>query len=223
MKILFKFCSRSRPYKFFAALDSLVNNLSNKNDYHVLCSFDFDDVTMNDGAVTGRLKTYKNVSYHFGDSKNKIQAINADLDKAPEFDILVNFSDDQRFLIQGFDDIIRKDMSEACNDLDMFLHYPDSHAKDRLPTMSVIGSTYFNRTGYIYHPTYVNVYSDNEAMDVAKILGKHKFINKNIYDHYHPAWGTEQMDDLYRISENPISYAIDRDNYEKRKAANFYL
>jgi hypothetical protein len=60
-------------------------------------------------------------------------------------------------------------------------------------------------------------------MEVAIILGKHKFIDKNIYDHFHPVWGMAEWDEQYRKSENVISYATDRATYDERKANNFYL
>ncbi len=95
--------------------------------------------------------------------------------------------------------------------------------ENKLPTMSIMGKKYLDRFGFIYHPSYKNVYADNEAMEVAIALGKHKFIDKNIYDHFHPVWNMAEWDEQYRQSENVVSYAIDKANYEERKANNFYL
>ncbi len=215
--ILFKYTSRSRPDKFFTGLDSIVNNLANKEDYYVQCTFDLSDDTMCDPEVVTRLNTYKNLSYYFGESKNKIDAINKNLDKLPYFHILVNMSDDQQFLVNGFDNIIRNDMKESCSDLDMFLHYPDSHAGSRLPTMSIMGVTYFKRSGVIYRPEFSNVYCDNFAFDEAKYLNKYKFINKTIFDHFHPAWGMAEMDEQYKKTEAPEGYELDRQTYLKLK------
>lgn len=220
--ILFKYTSRSRPQNFFRGLDSIVNNLANTEDYHVQCTFDLSDVTMYNPAVIARLNTYKNLSYYFGESSNKIDAINKNLDKLPTFHILVNMSDDQQFLVQGFDDIIRGDMEAACNDYDMFLHYPDSHAGERLPTMSIMGVAYFKRSGYIYRPEFISVYCDNFAMDEAKALKRHCFINKTIFDHFHPAWGMAPMDDQYKKTEDPVNYEADRQTYYRlKKEYNF--
>lgn len=211
--IYFKYTSKGRVDFFFRGLDSIVNNLANKEDYHIQCTFDVDDKECNYAGFIDRLKQYKNVSYYFGISHNKINAINRDLAFAPPFQILVNMSNDMQFLVPGFDNIIRADMAASCNDFDMFLHYPDSHAGDRLPTLSIMGEKYFHRTGVIYHPAFSSVYCDNWAMMEAKHLGKHRFFNKTIYDHFHPAWGMAPMDEQYVKSEAPDGYEKDRQTY----------
>lgn len=222
-KILFKYTSRSRVDNFFRGLNSIYDNLANKEDFFVLCSFDVDDPAYANIPFVKRLEGYKNLQYYFGISDCKIQAINRDLAFAPEFDILVNFSDDQIFLMNGFDDLIRSDMAECCNDYDYFLHYTDHNVKHLLPTMSVMGVNYFKRFNYIYHESYRNVYSDNETIDVAKILGKHKFIDIEIFDHIHPAFGRCPNDEQYLKTEEKTGYERDRINYMARKERNFDL
>jgi len=214
--ILFKLTSRSRPKRFFDALDSIVDNLSNKKDYFILCTFDADDNTMCNKEVHDRLIQYQNIKAYYGISYSKVDAINRDLSFAPEFDILVNVSDDQKFLVHGFDDIIRNDMPEG---LDWFLHFPDSHTKDKIPTMSIMGVNYFKRTNRIYHPDFKNVYCDNYAMQEAKFLNRYVFINKSIYEHYHPIWRLAEWDEQYRKTES--TYAEDRQTYLNLIKQNF--
>lgn len=217
MKIVFKYTSRSRPIRFFEGLDSIVNNLSNSNDYYIQCTFDLSDSSMNNDEVKKRLHTYKNLVYYFGVSESKIDAINKNLDKLTnDWDILVNFSDDQKFLVHGFDDIIRNDMPD---DLDWFLHYPDSHTKDKIPTMSIMGVNYFKRTNRIYHPDFKNVYCDNYAMQEAKVLNRYVFIDKSIFEHYHPIWRLAEWDEQYRKTES--TYAEDRQTYLNLMKQNF--
>lgn len=220
-KILFNYASKSRPELFFRGLDSIVNNISDKKNYHILCVFDVDDYTMTDKNVLERIKKYKNLSYHFGISYSKINAINRDIALAPEWDILVNFSDDQLFVMDGFDNLIRGNMSMACEDLDMFLHYPDGKVDERLPVMSVMGKTYFDRFGYIYHPDYSSLWADNEAMEVAKKLNKHKYIPEYIFQHLHPAFGLAKKDAQYVYTES--FYNADHKVYISRKKNNFGL
>lgn len=222
-KILYSLASRSRPEKLINCIENIIN-LSRHDNYIILLTLDVDDVTVATKEFNEKLKSYgEKVKPVYQFSKSKIDAINKNTWIITDFDILINFSDDQKFLIEGFDLEIIKDMEEFFPDTDGFLHYPDSHAKHLLPTMSIIGKKYYARFNYIYHPDYVNVYCDNEAMDVAKILGKHQFVDKNIYDHFHPAWGTADTDEQYLKSENPASYAIDAATYEKRKLNNFGL
>lgn len=89
--------------------------------------------------------------------------------------------------------------------------------------MNIVGREYFNRTGYIYCPEYGSVYCDQEETDKAKILGKYKFIDKNILRHLHPVWRTNSWDELYKKNESAENYSRDREVYNKRKENNFYL
>lgn len=219
-KILFKYTSRSRVDNFFRGLDSIVNNLSNKEDYHILCSFDVDDSAYSNQSFVDRLNGYSNLSYYFGISHSKINAINRDLPLAPPFDILVNYSDDQIFLKNGFDDDIRNDFN---GDFDLFIHYPDSNVKHLLPTMSVMGVDYFKRFNYIYMEDFRNVYCDNAEMDKAKILKKYKYVERQIFDHLHPAFGRAPMDAQYEKTENKEGYAKDHATYIRLKKNNFGL
>lgn len=219
-KILFKITSRTRPERFFQALDSIVDNLSNKENYFILCTFDVDDKTMCNKEVRDRLARYEKLVAFYGISHSKINAVNRDLALAPEFDILVNVSDDQKFLVPGFDDIIRNDMPE---DLDWFLHYPDSHTKDKIPTMSIMGANYFKRTNQIYHPDFISVYADNYAMTEAKYLGRYLFVNKTIQQHFHPMWNTAENDEQYIKNESRELYNKDRETYFRLIKENFNL
>src|SRR6185503_7210045 len=143
--ILFKYTSRSRVDKFFRGLDSIVNNI-NDNDYWVQCTFDLDDVMFNPEIIK-RLNSYKNISYYFGESLSKIDAINKNLDKLPKFDILVNMSDDFIFITKGFNSIIKEAMQNYFPDTRGFLHFHDG-VQNRLATMSIIGRKHFERFGY---------------------------------------------------------------------------
>ena len=95
-KILFKYASRSRNEKFFDGLDNILNNLNDLNNFCILCSLDADDETMNNQQSIKRITEYvkkypANIVVKFGKSKNKIDAINRDVNDFKErfdFDIL---------------------------------------------------------------------------------------------------------------------------------------
>jgi hypothetical protein len=161
---------------------------------------------------------YPEVIVAYGTSMNKIHAVNRDIDVvAPDFDILCNHSDDMWFIKKGFDDLIREHMEH-----DMFLHFPDQAAKELLCTYSIMDFTYYRRFKYVYHPHYKSLWADNEAQDVAKILGRYKFVNENILEHRHPINGfKEVMDEQYRKTES--LYNTDKRTYLKRRAKRFDL
>lgn len=216
MTIFFKATSRSRPQRLKKTIDSIVNNLSGQVDYFIQISLDEDDSTLAEyfnliGAEHEKI---------IGTSKNKIDAINRDMDLVDQWwDILVNVSDDQVFIKKDFD----LDILEAFEqNTDLFVHFPDGNQGD-LATMSIIGREYYKRDKYIYNPEYVSVYCDNEAQDVAKLRDCYKLVNKHIFNHEHPAWGKGPMDLQYQKTEHPVTYQADHNTYIKRAAKNFYL
>ena len=205
--------SRGRPQNIKDLIESFESTKATC-DLWVVC--DEDDPTL--------AEYFKIISPEhekiIGTSKNKIDAINRDMDLVDQWwDILINVSDDQVFIQPHFDLDIVNNMD---NDTDMFLHFPDGNQGD-LATMSIIGRKYYLRDGYIYHPNYESVYCDNEAQDVAKLRGCYKLVNKHIFNHEHPAWGKGQMDAQYAKTEHHVTYEKDRQTYINRAAKNFYL
>ena len=213
MKILFKFTTRSRPDLFKRGMDSIINNCISEN-YQILVSIDIDDVTMND--IEKLYEGNSKVFFCRGTSTGKINAINRDLDKITDWDILVNMSDDMVFTKKGFDAIIR----ESFDNIDQCLHFPDGNTT-AIITMSVLGRAFFNRFGYIYHPDYISLFCDNEQTEVAKKIGAYKFVNDRIFDHLHPAWAKAAHDEQYAHTES--FWGQDEATFLRRKANNFEI
>jgi hypothetical protein len=219
MRILYKFPSRQRPYKFFAAIDNIIS-MSRHDDYQILCTLDIDDATMTTPAVRDKLATYEKVKPYWGFSGSKIASLNRDIPLADPFDIICVHSDDMVFLKEGFDLDILDGFADGFRGL---LHFPDGHADSRLITYPIMHVDYYKRFNYIYHPSYFSVFGDNEQHEVAVKLGQYKFVDKKILDHAHPIWGKAEFDNLYRKNEEPTQYARDGETYRKRKAINFGL
>ena len=225
--ILYKLATRSRPERFAETLDSIISNSSNAN-YLVLVSIDEDDESMQkyiDDKELGLGYPHLNVVVVNGTSKNKIDAINRDIEKVSEkwdipWDILVNISDDMLITSNQFDSVVRGAFAE---NTDAFLHLPDGFVNEILPTMSIMGVDYYNRFGYIYHPSYKSVYCDNEAMDVAKMLNKHIYIDLKLFTHNHPAnVGRHMWDSQYERTESQEVHTEDCLNYNDRKSKGFH-
>lgn len=236
MKILFKYATRSRPELFKRGIESIINNVESE-DYKILVSVDSNDDSMNGVAhdylhyswikIADNRINCKNIKLSFGDSKNKIEAVNRDVNEFNyDWDILVNMSDDMVFNVKGFDNIIRENFyfkkldggNSLVKDLDKCLHFPDGNRKD-LITMSIMGRDYYNRFNYIYHPDYISLYCDNEQTEVAKMLGCYKYVDKQIFEHLHPAYGKAVFDAQYQHTESFGN--VDLQTYLKRKEANF--
>lgn len=214
MKLTYSFPSRNRPVKFFAALDN-IRSMSASNNYEVIAKLDIDDKLFTD-RFKHRLEQYPEVIVKWGKSKNKVHAVNRDL-VGMTGQILLCHSDDMVFIRRGFDDFIR----EIYEGFDGLLHLPDGYANARVCTYSIMHVDYYNRFGYIYHPDYTSMWSDNEATIVAKILGKYKYVNEQLFQHEHPVLGHIQMDKMYL--DDKKYYRHDEIIYRKREMINFGL
>jgi hypothetical protein len=227
LKILFKYASRSRNHKFFSGLESILQNLGDLNNFCILVSLDIDDVTMNNSEtinkLTGYIQKYPDrIIVKFGYSKNKIDAINRDVNEIKDkfnFDILVNFSDDMEFIQHSFDNVIRDKFFCHYADLDGNIYFNDGFVGDRISTMSIIGRKYYDKFNYIYHPSYFSLWCDNEYTEVAKRNQKILYFPERIFNHNHPANVGGFIDEQLVKTE---SYSdIDRQNYEQRLNNNF--
>lgn len=207
--ILVNFASRSRPDKFFACLDNIREHFV--EPYHVRAKLDNDDPCGKEAY--SRLSDYQEVSVAWDLSSSKIDAINRHLTE--DWGILLNHSDDMWFTVHGADRIIKDHMPE---DLDCVLHFMDVNAPN-LMTYSIIGRNYYLRDGYVYHPDYISLWCDNEAMQVAKMRGKYKFIPEPIFEHRHPVWQKAPYDIQYQVQGG--YYRRDEQTYLRRQSINF--
>jgi hypothetical protein len=208
-KILYKLATRSRREKAVRAIENIIN-FNPKGGFAILLSIDTDDESMKDFQYDS-----KDVIVMQGLSKNKIDAINRDMDKIDaifDWDILVNFSDDMEITSMEFPNVLR---SVFDTNLDFFLHLPDGHQNDRIPTMSIMGKTYYQRFNFIYHPSYQSVWCDNEAMEVAKMLDKWTYLPQHLFTHNHPVHLGISLDEQYQKTESPLVHFQDFQNFRK--------
>jgi hypothetical protein len=221
MKLLIKFPTRNRKNKFFKVLKQYQNLCEDMENTQFLITLDNDDDDMNSSEVSEIFNTFKNVKVVYGNSDSKIHAINRDIELADEWDIVLLASDDMTPKVKGYDNIIRNKMKEFYPDTDGILWFNDGHQETRLNTLSILGKKYYNRFGYIYHPEYKSVWSDNEFMLVGNLLEKQTYFNEVIIEHEHPDWGYGSRDDIHQINSKNESH--DRTLFMNRKENNFYI
>jgi len=219
-KILMKFTSRSRYEILKKCVKSYFDMANNTKDMIWAFTIDEDDEDF-------KLMDFQSflidlgVDYEvfMGTSVSKIHAINRDVNLVKgEWDILLNISDDQLPIVQGYDDIIRGAMPES---LDVSLWFLDGHQHDII-TQEILGRKYYDNQGYIYYPEYKSFFCDNESTDVARKNGKLVKINNCIIKHFHPVWGANEHiseDDLYR--RNDSHWQHDQSLFHFRKTNNF--
>jgi len=224
-KILFKFPCRGRELSFFESLNSLDVNIRDKNNYLISVTIDDDDIILNKPEVIDRILEYKNVQICFGKSTSKIHAINRDMPSDYDWDIVICWSNDMYARMYGFDDIMRDCMLQKWGDsFDGIAHFPEPDSKEHLNVLYVATRDYYERFGYIYHPSYLSLFCDNETMEVGKMLGKYHFFGVNgLYEHRNPAYHhyNIQRDSLF--NEQQSHWGIDEANFIRRKSKNFYI
>lgn len=222
MKILYKYPSRSRPYKLFTSLNKFYS-IATHWDFSMVITLDEDDESMS--SATSQEQWYAYTRYNkqcpivdWGISTGKVNAINRNMDQYTDWDIMVLLSDDME-LLSGFDTQILKAFEDGFSGL---AHFPDGVVNSKLCTFSVMDKKYFDLFGWIYNPVYQSVFCDNEQHELAVMLGRYKYIPVQIVRHLHPCYGMAPTDDLYKRNEDPILYGKDGKTYQEQKA-NFFF
>jgi hypothetical protein len=220
MKILVKLPTRERPKQFLKALAKAIHNQVTK-DVQYLVSYDNNDITFTPELIALVNSRFPQVTMTGGSSTGKIHACNRDVASCGiGFDILVLLSDDMICQTRGWDGILLKEMEEHYPDTDGVLWHNDGYTGNRLNTMCILGKKYYERFGYIYHPSYISLWSDNEFMEVAERLGKQTYFEQVLFRHQHPANTPEAFNDnLYKKNES--LYKRDGETYKQRSARGF--
>ena len=221
MKLLIKFPTRNRKNKFFKVLRQYQNLCEDLDNTYFLITLDNDDESMNSSDVEDIFNTFKNVKVIYGTSNSKIHAVNRDIELVNDWDIVLLASDDMTPKVKGYDNIIRNKMKEFYSDTDGILWFNDGFQGEKLNTLCILGKKYYKRFNYIYHPDYKSCWSDNEFMEVGKILKKQTYIDSVIIKHEHPDWGYGNRDQIH--TNNINDYQYDLGVYNRRKEINFEL
>jgi hypothetical protein len=219
-KLIYKFPSRNRPDKFKHVLEKSISLLSGKHDVRFVITLDSDDETMNNDNMREWMDNLNvDLVYHYGDSKSKIEACNANLEDE-DGDALILVSDDMVPCFQDFDDIIMQGMEQFFPDMDGAIKFHDGlrPKEDLLMTLPVLGWNLYKKFGYIYHPDYTSLYCDNEMTIVCRDLGKLLVSPVCIFRH---EWTNQPFDDLHARNENSEMYAIDSKVFEERQKNRF--
>jgi len=196
----------------------IVNQTTNQVKY--LLTLDADDASAS--QIIAKVKHAKNIIVDLGTSTGKINACNRGLNEyAEDWQIVCLASDDMHAIKRGWDSILIKEMRERYPDTDGVLFHSDGYAKKLLNTFCIMGRKYYERFNYIYNPEYISLWSDNEFMQVAALLGKQTYYEQVLFKHLHPANTGQGNDALYQANDK--HYYTDKATFNKRKAINFDL
>ena len=225
LKILFKYPCRGREKLFFESLDSLNDNIRDRNNYHINLTIDEDDAILNTPEVIEKINKYPNVSIGWGLSTSKINAVNRTMPDY-DWDVCIVWSNDQFATMFGFDDIMRDAMYSIINnhDDDFLIHFPEHDAREFLNVLLIVTRKYFNRFNYLYHPSYLSLWCDNETMCVSKMLGRYFYVGTpNLYIHKNAAYHSYNLERDELFNEQQGHWAVDEANFHERRKRNFDL
>ena len=217
MKILLKFPTKSRPKQFIETLKLYKETCDNPHNVQVLVSYDSDDTTMTQAVILEAKKIFDKTVCMIGQPQGKINACNRDMEMVSGWDIVILVSDDMIPQRKGWDKIISKQMPD---DFDRVLWFNDGYIGRRLNTMCILGRKYYERFGYIYHPSYQSLFCDNEQTEVFQRLGKFRRCDICIIQHQ---WTAQPFDELHARNESPKMYDVDFEVFKVRKLKNFNL
>lgn len=208
MKFLLKYPSRERPELFATTVSEWQRRATHPDRLQWLVSLDSDDPTLS--AYRHKCDAL-DIDPILGTSKNKIEAVNRDMDRAGDWwDVLVVVSDDMLPVVDGWDDIIERHMPT----LDMGLWFIDGR-QNELCTLSIFGRPIYDWMKCIYHPSFESVYADNYYHFVMECRGKLKRIGASVFEHQ---WKKQNDDALMKRNEDPITYKRDHDRFVQMKA-----
>ncbi len=222
MKILVKFPSRERPAKFFETLKRCME-LSVMPETKYLISLDHMD-PIHQGYLRYLFdldsECKNKIEVKLGYSRNKVSAINRDINEyTGEWDILVIVSDDQIAQVSGWDKIISDTMTEHYPNTNGTLWFYDGY-QPRINTQCIIGKKYYNRFGYVYHPSYKSLWCDNEFTEVSAPITYKS--DSCLFKHQHYSNDSNvKMDALMRKTES--FYREDEVNFKLRKRNGFQI
>jgi len=147
--------------------------------------------------------------------KNNRSAIEA-IDKAVQIctgDLFIVISDDFD-CPEHWDTLLLNELKDKQD----FLLKTDDGLQPTLVTLPILDRVYYNRFGYVYHPDYKHLFSDQEMTAVALMIGK--YIKSDlVFPHNHYSTGKFQKDEI--SVRNDLTWRQGETLFNERLKTNF--
>lgn len=118
-------------------------------------------------------------------------------------EILIQLSDDWQ-AFQGWDTEIIKAIGDTSKSA--VLAVSDGHRKDDLLCMAILTRARYKEQGYMFHPEFFSMFSDNWFSECAFRDGVVIDARDLVFEHVHPAFGKAKMDETYSRSNDQYHY-----------------
>lgn len=195
MKISVIHPSKGRPEMAIKTIEKWLEYADGDIEY--LLSLDNEDANWYIG-FTQQLYMEGKIKYIFNKTTTAISAIN-EAAKHATGDLFVVISDDFICPKHWNTKLIQRIQYDW--DTQIFLGRKDFLVKTKdglqptLITLPILDRTYYNRFGYIYHPDYLHMFSDQEMTAVGHMLGR--VINVDMtFEHWHYSTGKSPKDEV---------------------------
>jgi len=130
-------------------------------------------------------------------------------------EVLVQLSDDWR-PTKGWDTAILDAIGETS--APAVLAVSDGHRTDDLLCMAILTRARYNQQGYLFHPEFFSMFSDNWFSYCAFRDGVVIDARDRItFEHLHPAFGKAEMDETYARSNDAKQYEEGAATFTKLK------
>jgi hypothetical protein len=140
-----------------------------------------------------------------------VAAWNAAAEKA-QGQVLIQLSDDWDPPMH-WDEIILNAIGDTSES--KVLAISDGHRTDNLLCMAILTRKRYQQQGYMFHPDFFSVYSDNYFTDKAYADGVIIEARHIVFEHLHPVFGKAEWDETYARSNSDNNYANGKATYEK--------
>lgn len=220
MKASLIYPSRSRPDQCRSTLENWINK-AGSIDFEIILSLDQDDMRLSDyqkmifdGLTTNWQEPA--LTYTVLPNKSTVEAVN-NAAKIAQGEILIVMSDDFDCPQDWFNKIVRA----SRNRKDFVMKVNDGGTQDRIITLPILDRAYYQRFGYIYHPSYKHLWADTEFSEVAYWQRKVLVRNDIVFKHNHYSVLCTNPDATYL--KNELTYEEGKKNYKERQKRKFDL
>lgn len=193
-KISLLHATRGRSIQATACRDKWLSAAKNPENIEHIFGIDDDDTDSLSNINTKRVIVER--------GKGCVAAWNA-CAKASSGEILIQLSDDWE-PVEGWDEIIIKEFDGV--EGECVLAISDGSRKDDLLCMAILNRKRYEKQGYMFHPDFFSVYSDNYFTWAANKDGVIKDAKHIVFEHKHPVFNKAEWDKTYLESNAKQNY-----------------
>jgi len=125
--------------------------------------------------------------------------------------IIVQLSDDWN-PPQYWDDELRNRLDTSKPQV-LAIH--DGHREDDLLCMAIMTRKRYLDQGFMFHPDFTGVFSDNHFTDMAKKDGVIVDAKDLVFEHAHPIFGKAEVDETYANQNSELAYKFGKSVYDR--------